>query len=902
MDCDGDDGEAGKAGGEGVGTPGGLDEGKSEGEDSDTDSCSDDSSGSSSASSCGEGEGAEVDVEVEAEAEGPAAQAGQAASIGGAESAGTGGRPPIRQGLAPVRLAPQLPPQSSHGGGRRAAASADPAALRYRRELAPRMVARGELNLRLKNLPAWQALVGALLPEGGPTRRELLLDVGPGQPHYAAWLARRPGPGRSAAPIWAVGGLLGWMEGAGARVGDRAELSASPDGRLSLRVLQQGGARPAQGNGADGTGKRQPAAAAAAAEAGGGAGKRKRRSCPVVEGGSQRLTEADVRKRTVRMRAWLLNGLFRGLAERHGVGADIPVTLVDEADGSEHGVLLRGYPAGTGPVHWTLKRVWPLLERRGMRAGDTLHLRQAEGRPEGVLLRSMAGVLAGEGTAGALALAVQPPEGPPAKRLCPTPTRTAAPGPAPAPVPHPLALACTDAAPPGPAPSIACLHGCVSSQAAGCAGLPPLRPGELRLCGLTFHPDLAPAVRRALAEWEAALGDGGLANADPAEVQITMPHLAEGGGGGAGGGVEPWRAAFEEHRLRDNIVCSRLARCLGLLDGEWDAALPEGGAELPGGLEPVGDAARGGAGLAVAAGTAAAPLRRNEVVGVVGGYVMPAAAAAQFVTRGFRELRGGVAAELAGRAAPAASAAAWRFLAGSFAMPYPGLQLTPEGATGPSPLELNMLGYGNLAALVNDPRVQPRAWVDGNDVAAPPVPNCLVVPVSVRGLVLPVLVTLRDIAPGEQLLRDYGADWWRQLGRSWDNLEFDGVTPERLLHGAEGGPGDWSEDAAAGDPAADGAGTGPGREQGMGKEVAAASAAESTATGQQPAGGAGPGGAGEEIVGAVRVGAAAAAGVGMGGGRLQSAGDSAASGASGECPRGRGSSHSRSQQSGPEGC
>ncbi len=31
-----------------------------------------------------------------------------------------------------------------------------------------------------------------------------------------------------------------------------------------------------------------------------------------------------------------------------------------------------------------------------------------------------------------------------------------------------------------------------------------------------------------------------------------------------------------------------------------------------------------------------------------------------------------------------------------------------------------------------------------------------------RGLVLPVLVALRDITPGEQLLRDYGAAWWRE--------------------------------------------------------------------------------------------------------------------------------------------
>ncbi len=32
--------------------------------------------------------------------------------------------------------------------------------------------------------------------------------------------------------------------------------------------------------------------------------------------------------------------------------------------------------------------------------------------------------------------------------------------------------------------------------------------------------------------------------------------------------------------------------------------------------------------------------------------------------------------------------------------------------------KLCMLGYGNLAALVNDPRVNPRAWQQGNDVGA----------------------------------------------------------------------------------------------------------------------------------------------------------------------------------------
>ncbi len=38
-----------------------------------------------------------------------------------------------------------------------------------------------------------------------------------------------------------------------------------------------------------------------------------------------------------------------------------------------------------------------------------------------------------------------------------------------------------------------------------------------------------------------------------------------------------------------------------------------------------------------------------------------------------------------------------------------------------------MLGYGNLGALANDPRVNPRAWQDDNDVGATHQrlqPNC----------------------------------------------------------------------------------------------------------------------------------------------------------------------------------
>ncbi len=54
----------------------------------------------------------------------------------------------------------------------------------------------------------------------------------------------------------------------------------------------------------------------------------------------------------------------------------------------------------------------------------------------------------------------------------------------------------------------------------------------------------------------------------------------------------------------------------------------------------------------------------------------------------------------------------------------------------------------------------------------------------VRGLVLPVLVALRDIAPGEQLLRDYGAAWWREVAGVWEMAEDQGLAGEALWHGA----------------------------------------------------------------------------------------------------------------------
>ncbi len=75
-----------------------------------------------------------------------------------------------------------------------------------------------------------------------------------------------------------------------------------------------------------------------------------------------------------------------------------------------------------------------------------------------------------------------------------------------------------------------------------------------------------------------------------------------------------------------------------------------------------------------------------------------------------------------------------------------------------------------------------------------------VVFVCVRGLVLPVLVALRDISPGEQLLRDYGVAWWREVAGMWEVAEDQGLALEALWHGhGQGqGQGGGTMSAAAG--------------------------------------------------------------------------------------------------------
>ncbi len=225
-------------------------------------------------------------------------------------------------------------------------------------------------------------------------------------------------------------------------------------------------------------------------------------------------------------------------------------------------------------------------------------------------------------------------------------------------------------------------------------GLPPLQPGEMRLCGLTYHPVRARAERQAMADWEAGLGPEGLAGADPAGQQIRL-------------GLDA--ALVKSYRLRPLVLADYLAKLLGLA-ADWAAPLPPGPLELQG-VEAAaaegGGRCRGGMRL-----LARRAFRRSHPLGVVGGYVLPCAAAEELVCRGFQRCGPGAAAELEARAGGVEDRAnAWRMLARSHLLPLQGL-----GAGGEGGAVLWMLGYGNLGALVNDPRANPRAWEEGNDV------------------------------------------------------------------------------------------------------------------------------------------------------------------------------------------
>ncbi|PNW72493.1 hypothetical protein CHLRE_16g685725v5 [Chlamydomonas reinhardtii] len=455
-----------------------------------------------------------------------------------------------------------------------------------------------------------------------------------------------------------------------------------------------------------------------------------------------------------------------------------------------------------------------------------------------------------------------------------------------------------------PAACIIHLHGWVSEGATPHLSPAPL-PDELQLCGLTFHPTLVPAVRAAMQRWADALTCP-LSSADPAKQQMRFLGIdpppsssastpsagAAAGGPGAGPGKmwPPWRYAFQKAGVSRNLVASRLALLLGLSgeSGCADAPLPAAapawtvrtravhpggrGEVAGGGQEGEGGDGGGGPSLAACGGGgvfAAEPIRKSAVLGLLGGYVLPAAD--RTACLGYQSCSSDTKERLAQRLRAAgcgqlptgALAHAWSFLAHSLTFPHylqPELPpYTPAAAAEldsrwncgdlpeeqrgpPPPAELCMLGgYGcmsaggrsNPGALINDPRSQPRDFgehagtSDIDDLpAATQAANVLVLPVCVRGLVLPVLVATRNIKPGEQLLRDYGAAWWRRLTDVWELLEDEQIAPEQVLWGAA--------DGAAAEAAADGAGASE-----PVPPAAAAAAAAVTTTAAAPEAGAG---------------------------------------------------------------
>ncbi|KXZ52142.1 hypothetical protein GPECTOR_10g771 [Gonium pectorale] len=184
-------------------------------------------------------------------------------------------------------------------------------------------------------------------------------------------------------------------------------------------------------------------------------------------------------------------------------------------------------------------------------------------------------------------------------------------------------------------------------------------------------------------------------------------------------------------------------------------------------------------------------LPAGEALAVVGGYVLPALThGSAFVARGQEALSPAARGQLRRLAAPvgsdeAAEALVWPALARLWRLPF-----VPELFPGLGPLELHMLGYGSLAALVADPRLrgQPliadpagRAASDGEVDSSMLDPNCALISVTVRGCPLLVLVALRALEPGEVLTCDHGAAWREGLETpEWRLLRFHGIVPEEL--------------------------------------------------------------------------------------------------------------------------
>ncbi len=237
-------------------------------------------------------------------------------------------------------------------------------------------------------------------------------------------------------------------------------------------------------------------------------------------------------------------------------------------------------------------------------------------------------------------------------------------------------------------------------------GPPPLQPGELRLCGFTFHPHLAPGVRRAMDAWTEGLGGRALEELDPSTEQVQVLGVGLGAGKGlgaaaagaaaaAGGGeaqvsaaVQSSAALIQRYKLSPAVLAARVAKLVGLADVEaWGRALSEEAPVQGDKLERRRDEQRGGWGL-----WAKAAVKKSHPLGVVGGYVMPAGVGSRFVASGLRHCPEEVRGELRGRVRNGSEnddddlatrlSYGWKMLAASYCTPYLGDR---RGAAGGGP-------------------------------------------------------------------------------------------------------------------------------------------------------------------------------------------------------------------------
>ncbi|GIL64712.1 hypothetical protein Vafri_18599 [Volvox africanus] len=340
---------------------------------------------------------------------------------------------------------------------------------------------------------------------------------------------------------------------------------------------------------------------------------------------------------------------------------------------------------------------------------------------------------------------------------------------------------------PDPA-SLRHLHGCVPHD----ADLPTLQPGEVRVCRVTFAADLK--VQQLQTAWRAKQ----LCTLAP-QQQICVPFSAtEGGAGPSAAEADatfsarrsaadvPWVAAFRgPNALTVLPICYELSRRLGLTQ-DCTAPLPEERLQ-PVQVEVRRDPVRLGEGGLFA--TQSIP--RNRVICIMEGFVKAQLPDGNdvFMERGHHLLPETSRQQLQQRVAACGGEADvelfWRFLVAAFRMIFPGHEELRAAYPGLPALELQMLGHGGMAAYVNDPRFS--WWEEGEQRGvqqcnASLAANCVVVPVLVRGVPLPVLVALRDITTGEQLLRDCGEQWWHDMEEWRATLRIFSASPADVLH------------------------------------------------------------------------------------------------------------------------